>query len=313
MGGLPEARLFNKGEQEVFMNLNQFVTTLFKRIGETGAKYDFVAELFKSASEEILHLEADMVRGWFRVKNPTKSYLKLLKGKFNEAKFNVFIKSRTEIIWKDLMNDFIQLSHETESSVIKFKSKNHDEFIERLERQFKAILRIPTITTYEPDYITIRNIEGVEFEFSPNIEKSRAIHIREKWVVATDLSIEQLLANRYIDAMYRNLGKGMKLVYFVFDNGKENTPQYTVNIPEKYLTNMEIVHLTKNPGDLNYFSAPELGYIFYFIDESGGMTVYGYEFHRFYGMEKYREFRMHEADADKKISELKRIRCIDIG
>jgi len=311
------------------MNLYQFATTLYNRIGRE-TLHEFVIELFESASNNELYLTIDTVKGWFRSERPTKSFLKQLRGGFNEARFHAFLKSRTLGIWKELMNDFVELTSETDYSAIDFISYNHDVFIDNLEWQFKTILRLPIITEYEPDYLTISvNIDGDFLGYHPsmrsdssirtqfsllinidetlNIERSPEFTIHEKWVVATDLSVEQLLTNRFLDDVHMNLRKGMRLCYFTYENERHDEIQDLTTKFTGYLHNIKAVSLSREPSNINFFHIPKLGYIFYFAEVHGEISIFGYEFHKFHGTSHYKAFRMHDDIVDEVTFALRKI------
>lgn len=310
------------------MNITRFSIILHEKIGNESL-HEFVIALFDSASTEELYLTIDTVKGWFRTEKPTKSYLKQLKGKFNEARFRVFIKSRTLLNWEELMNDFMAINKGKETGVINFNSKNHDEFIECLEWQFKSILRIPIVTEYESDTLRIAsNVEPVENEFHSDlkidnmintstflinfdeilkIERNRGIKIIEKWIVVSDLTIERLIISRNIDVMYRNLSMGMRLTLFLINDETQSEVNNILTLFEGYSYNIKIIELSKNPSDLNYFFVPKLGYTFYFINDFEKISPCGFEYHRFYGMSHYKAYRMHEKEVERRVYGLKKI------
>jgi len=302
------------------MILYQFVTTLYNKT-RTGPLYDFVEELFDSAAEEPLYLSPDTIKSWFRNKNPTTTYLKQLKGNFNSAGFNVFIKQRTALDWQEIMANFTKLTQNRDAGEVGFNAQNHEDFIERLELQFRQILRLPMITDYRYDGITVSaSVDDGGLEFfdvditkTLKIEKRNDVSIREKWVVATDLSIEHLLVNRYIDIMYRNLSRGMSLTYFIADDEENIQTRRLLALFGKYKTRVKFVQLSKNPSCSHYLHVPRVGYTFYFLAEDKTATTHGYAFHRFYGNENYSAYRMHEADVDRKVAILRQMAlCLNV-
>lgn len=132
---------------------------------ENKALYEFTVELFNSSTDEILFLDSNKddldnsintVKNWFRSGKRNQSYMKYLHiDNFNAVKFNTFLKARTMGSWRKLLSSFRTANVENPECLIDFVTDNHDKFLESVEWQFKAILRIPIVVDSDIDHLTL--------------------------------------------------------------------------------------------------------------------------------------------------------------
>ena len=108
------------------------------------------------------------------------------------------------------------------------------------------------------------------------------------------------------------MGKGMQITHFVFDDEGRIQAEKISSALGKYSYNIELVYLSRNSSEMNFFYVPKFGYAFYFMNDNNEVSTYGYEFHRFHGMENYKAYRMHGAETEKKVSVLKKIKSIGV-
>ncbi|MCL2190319.1 MAG: hypothetical protein FWC16_14955 [Defluviitaleaceae bacterium] len=125
------------------MDFGIFIRTRHSVIGNKPL-YDFTVEFFESSTYDTLYLNAESVKNWLRSNKRNRSYIKYLNANnFNVIEFNTFLKARTMGSWKTLQNTFHDLQKNNPECLIHFTTNNHDQFLESIEWQFKAILRIP--------------------------------------------------------------------------------------------------------------------------------------------------------------------------
>ncbi|MCL2197835.1 MAG: hypothetical protein FWB80_02825 [Defluviitaleaceae bacterium] len=315
------------------MKLDILIKTMHKFIG-VDSLYSFTIDIFNDAARIDLGLELDVVRNWFRTKNPTLSYRKLFNEKtFDTYKFRTELKRKTYGTWKALRDEFAQSKQCDVENLIAYNTDNHDEFIESIIYQFKSILRIPIIVDKPQNNIAIsgnfahstpeynpkltfdksRNLNGLMINIDINeliaFETNKTVHVNDKWVVTADLSLELLLFSLYPEMLWDNLSKGMHYTYYIYAQENKDNEGQLINEFLKYGYNVPIIYLSRTPKDINYFVIPRWGYFFYFASENKECsTMRGYEIHRFYESSINKTYRMYDGDVHTKISILKLIK-----
>jgi len=304
-----------------------FVKKIHEIIG-TGSRDRFTQELLESATDSPLGLSDTTIKNWFKTKNGNRSYMTVLNGKtFNDAKFETVLKSKTYTSWPRLQQAFLSAHENSDKCYIDFDTDNQDKFIESLKRQFKYILGIFDIEEKTWDRITVtgqiengiseynvdllKNNPALSLHFqntqaridvdeTMRLEQSKVVKVQEKWVVLADLSIDLLLLNRYPEFVENGLAQGVKYAYFIYKQDNPVQEERLIQEFSKYRRDLPVVYLSKDPADDSYFYIPKGGYSFYFTVEGDVRVIRGYELHRFYGMDTYKSYRMHDEDVTAK-------------
>lgn len=289
------------------MVFDGFMRTLHGVIGNK-ALYEFTVELFDSSTDESLFLTPDTAKNWFSKRN--QGYMKNLNvDNFNAIKFNTYLKARTMGAWRTLQSTFRSVNVDNPECLINFVTDNHDKFLESIEWQFKAILRIPIVVDSDIDNLTLavnsddgQIVEYVDISGSLFVERCKDIVIREKWIVLTELHLETLTLKHFPEIVRHGVGKGIEYKYFLCGVSADHVDAFKLEF-FKFTREFEIVALPDNPSDRDFLHIPKWGYIFYFTDEQDKCR--GYMFNKFHDMKAYNAFRMNEEDAGEIINRLR--------
>ena len=290
------------------MGFNEFLKTLHGVIGNK-ALYEFTVELFDSSTDENLYLNVESVKNWFRNDKRNQSYIKSLHmGNFNAVKLNTFLKARTMGSWRKLQTSFRCVSVENPECLINFVTDNHDKFLESIEWQFKAILRIPIVVDSDIDTLTFainaddgHKIEYVDISEALLVERRRDIKVYEKWSVLNDLQLEMLIIKRFPEILKHGVRKGIRYSYFLYGVSENHIDAFSLEL-SRFSNEFAIINLQCIPSYKSFIHIPKWGYCLYITDESDKFR--GYMYNKFHEMKSYKAFHMNQEETYEVVSRL---------
>ena len=296
------------------MDFDEFLKTLHGVIGNK-ALYEFTVELFDSSTDETLFLNVEIIKNWFRNDKRNQSYIKCLHmGNFNAVKLNTYLKARTMGSWRKLQTSFRCICVEYPECLIDLMTDNHDKFLESIEWQFRAILRIPIVVDSDIDTLTlaintddVQKIEYVDISDALLVERRRDIKVHEKWSVLNDLQLEMLIVKRFPEILRHGVNKGTKYNYFLRGISENHVDAFSLEFSR--ITNaFEIITLPSIPSDKASIHIPKWGYCFYFTDELDKCR--GYMYNKFHEMKAYKAYRMNQDETEEVVARLQLLRNV---